>query len=188
MGLWLGHGYGENFSPYGFRWDGQRQAIALLDVTFTDGTRRRLTTDPSWKWSLGPITADDLYDGESYDAREERDGWDESGFDDRSWRSVSTVDAPRGALRSNTMPPVRVVDTLRPRKVTEIRPGTYVYDFGQNIAGWARLRCRGCGRYTHHHAYRRGAQRRRHAGYRHQSGCRGDRHLHPRGDGPSREL
>ncbi|MFD8158538.1 family 78 glycoside hydrolase catalytic domain [Streptomyces malaysiensis] len=143
VGLWLGHGYGENFSPYGFRWNGRRQAIALLDVTFTDGTRRRLTTDPSWKWSLGPITADDLYDGESYDAREERDGWDESGFDDGSWCSVSTVDAPRGALRSNTMPPVRVVDTLRPRKVTEIRPGTYVYDFGQNIAGWARLSAEG---------------------------------------------
>ncbi|XNN04812.1 family 78 glycoside hydrolase catalytic domain [Streptomyces sp. Inha503] len=92
VGLWLGHGYGENFSRYGFRWNGRRQAIALLDVTFTDGTRRRLTTDPSWKWSLGPITADDLYDGESYDARKEQDGWDESGFDDRSWESVSVVE------------------------------------------------------------------------------------------------
>ncbi|GAA2330685.1 alpha-rhamnosidase [Streptomyces violaceusniger] len=143
VGLWLGHGYGENFSRYGFRWNGRRQAIALLDVTFTDGTRRHLTTDPSWKWSIGPITADDLYDGESYDARKEQDGWDESGFDDRSWEGVSMVDAPRGALRSNTMPPVRVTDTLRARKVTELRPGTYVYDFGQNIAGWARLSAKG---------------------------------------------
>ncbi|MFD0441540.1 alpha-L-rhamnosidase N-terminal domain-containing protein [Streptomyces indonesiensis] len=134
MGLWLGHGYGDNFSRYGFRWNGQRQAIALLDITFTDGSRRRLTTDPSWKWSIGPITADDLYHGESYDARKEQDGWDESGFDDRSWDAVSRVDAPQGALRSNTMPPVRVTDTLRARKVTELRPGTYVYDFGQNIA------------------------------------------------------
>ncbi|WP_442805336.1 family 78 glycoside hydrolase catalytic domain [Streptomyces sp. GMR22] len=143
VGLWLGHGYGDNFSRYGFRWNGQRQAIALLDVTFTDGTRRRLTTDPSWKWSIGPITADDLYDGESYDARKEQAGWDESGFDDRSWDAVSMVDAPQGALRSNAMPPVRVTDTLRARKVTEPRPGTYVYDFGQNIAGWARLSAKG---------------------------------------------
>ncbi|WP_413116654.1 family 78 glycoside hydrolase catalytic domain [Streptomyces sp. CY1] len=143
VGLWLGHGYGENFSRYGFRWNGQRQAVMLLDVTFTDGTRRRLTTDPSWKWSIGPITADDLYDGESYDARKEQAGWDEPGFDDRSWRSVSMVDAPQGAPRSNTMPPLRVTDTLRPRKVTEVRPGGYVYDFGQNIAGWARLSAKG---------------------------------------------
>lgn len=143
VGLWLGHGYGENFSRYGFRWNGQRQAIVLLDVTFTDGTRRRLTTDPSWKWSIGPITADDLYDGESYDARREQDGWDESSFDDRSWDVVSMVHAPQGTLRSNTMPPVRVTDTLRARKVTELRPGTYVYDFGQNIAGWARLSAKG---------------------------------------------
>ncbi|WP_205587859.1 family 78 glycoside hydrolase catalytic domain [Streptomyces sp. 11-1-2] len=143
VGLWLGHGYGENFSRYGFRWNGQRQAVMLLDVTFTDGTRRRLTTDPSWTWSIGPITADDLYDGESYDARKEQDGWDEPGFDDRSWDSVSMVDAPRGSPRSDTMPPLRVTDTLRPRKVTEIRPGTYVYDFGQNIAGWAHLSAKG---------------------------------------------
>ncbi|MFJ2197376.1 family 78 glycoside hydrolase catalytic domain [Streptomyces violaceusniger] len=143
VGLWLGHGYGENFSRYGFRWNGRRQAVMLLDVTFTDGTRRRLTTDPSWTWSIGPITADDLYDGESYDARKEQDGWDEPGFDDRSWDNVSMVDAPRGSPRSDTMPPLRVTDTLRPRKVTEIRPGTYVYDFGQNIAGWARLSAKG---------------------------------------------
>ncbi|MER8161983.1 family 78 glycoside hydrolase catalytic domain [Streptomyces sp. NPDC094472] len=143
VGLWLGHGFGDNFSRYGFRWNGQRQAIMLLDVTFTDGTRRRLTTDPSWKWSIGPITADDVYDGESYDARKEQAGWDEPGFDDGSWENVSVVDAPRGSLRSNTMPPVRVTDTLKPRKVTEIRPGTDVYDFGQNIAGWARLSAKG---------------------------------------------
>lgn len=143
VGLWLGHGYGENFSPYGFRWTGPRQAVMLLDVTFTDGTRRSITTDPSWKWSLGPITADDLYDGETYDAREEQAGWDRAGFDDRSWERVAEAEAPRGDLRSNTMPPIRVTDTLKPVKVTEPRPGTYVYDFGQNIAGWARLGAEG---------------------------------------------
>lgn len=47
VGLWLGNGYGENFSPYGFRWTGKRQAVMLLDVTYADGSHSRLTTDPT---------------------------------------------------------------------------------------------------------------------------------------------
>ncbi|MGY0021316.1 family 78 glycoside hydrolase catalytic domain [Streptomyces sp. YJ-C3] len=143
VGLWLGHGYGDNFSPYGFRWRGGRQAMMLLDVTFTDGSRRTLTTDSSWKWSDSPITADDLYDGESYDARKEQQGWDRPGFDEAGWQQVAPADAPKGELHANTMPPVRVTDTLTPVRVTEPRQGTRVYDFGQNIAGWPRLRAKG---------------------------------------------
>ncbi|MFJ8825296.1 family 78 glycoside hydrolase catalytic domain [Streptomyces sp. NPDC102467] len=143
VGLWLGHGYGDNFSPYGFRWEGGRQAVMLLDVTFADGTRRTLTTDSSWKWSDSPITADDLYDGESYDAREEQQGWDRPSFDDAGWKTVAPADPPQGELHANTMPPVRVTDTLALVRMTEPRPGTRVYDFGQNIAGWPRLRAKG---------------------------------------------
>lgn len=143
VGLWLGNGYGENFSQYGFRWTGKRQAVMLLDVTYTDGSHSRLTTDPTWKWSTGPITADDLYDGESYDARMQQPGWDRPGFDDGAWQATTGADAPKGELRASTMPAIEVADTLDPVKVTEPRPGTYVYDFGQNIAGWARLRAEG---------------------------------------------
>ncbi|NEB75365.1 family 78 glycoside hydrolase catalytic domain [Streptomyces sp. SID14478] len=143
VGLWLGHGYGENYNPYGFRWPGQRQAIMLLDITYTDGTHGTVTTDPSWRWSDGPITADDLYDGESYDARKEQPGWDAPDFDDHAWKDTARVDAPKGVLHANTMPPVRVTDTLAPVEVTQPQPGTYIYDFGQNIAGWARIGARG---------------------------------------------
>ncbi|MCX4647961.1 family 78 glycoside hydrolase catalytic domain [Streptomyces sp. NBC_01446] len=143
VGLWLGHGYGKNYNPYGFRWQGQRQAIMLLDVTYADGTHAKVTTDPSWKWANGPVTADDLYDGESYDARQEQPGWDTPHFDAHTWKNTVPVQAPKGALHANTMPPVRVTDTLTPVKVTQPRPGTYVYDFGQNIAGWARIGARG---------------------------------------------
>lgn len=143
VGLWLGHGYGDNFSPYGFRWRGGRQALMLLDVTFTDGSHQTITTDSSWKWSDSPITADDLYDGESYDARKEQPGWDRPGFDDTGWQPVAPADAPQGALHASTMPPVRVTDTLAPVRVSEPHPGTRVYDFGQNIAGRPRLRAGG---------------------------------------------
>uniref|UniRef100_UPI00396A315F family 78 glycoside hydrolase catalytic domain n=1 Tax=Actinacidiphila rubida TaxID=310780 RepID=UPI00396A315F len=143
VGIWLGTGYGAHFSPYGFRWSGPPQAIMLIHVTYTDGTTADITTDPSWKWSTGPVLADDLYNGETYDARAEQHGWDTGGFDDTAWHPVTTATAPSATLAADTMPPVRVVQDLRPVKVTQPRPGTFVYDFGQNFAGWERIGARG---------------------------------------------
>ena len=40
-------------------------------------------------------------------------------------------------------PPVRVTQHLRPRRVTRPAPGTYLYDLGQNMVGWARLKVKG---------------------------------------------
>lgn len=143
VGIWLGHGYGPNFSPYGFRWLGPLQAIVLIDVTYTDGTHQTITSDDGWSWSTGPITANDIYDGEDYDARLEQPGWDQAGFGASTWKPVTTVAAPSTSLVADDLPPVRVVQTLRPVRMTEPEPGVYVYDLGQAIAGWEQLRVRG---------------------------------------------
>ncbi|TCO55684.1 alpha-L-rhamnosidase [Actinocrispum wychmicini] len=139
VGIWLGTGYGPRFSQYGFRWPGPDQAILLLTVTFTDGTQRTVSTDDSWRWSAGPITADDIYDGETYDARLQQDSWDKPGFNESAWHPVRTTAAPSPVLASSDLPPIRVAQTLRATKLTQPQPGMYVYDFGQNIAGWERL-------------------------------------------------
>ncbi|MEW2517049.1 family 78 glycoside hydrolase catalytic domain [Actinacidiphila alni] len=142
-GLWLGNGYDANFSPYGFRWTGPKQALLYIDVTFTDGSHQAITTDGTWKWATGPITGDSIYHGESYDARLERTGWDGPGYDDSGWQQVRQVAAPTGALQADTMPPITVAQTLGAVKLTQPQPGVYVYDFGQNIAGWEVLRTQG---------------------------------------------
>ncbi|WUP95344.1 glycoside hydrolase family 78 protein [Streptomyces sp. NBC_00252] len=143
VGLWLGNGYDERFSPYGFRWTGPQQAVVLLDVTYTDGHRQTITTDNKWSWSTGPITSNGIYAGETYNAELEKPGWDTPGFDATSWQPVRTVQAPTGTLTAATAPPIRVTDTLAPVRLTQPKPGVYVYDFGQNIAGWERLRVKG---------------------------------------------
>lgn len=143
VGLWLGNGYDERFSPYGFRWSGPQQAVMLLDVTYTDGHRQTITTDNKWSWSTGPITSNGIYAGESYNAKLEKPGWDKPGFDAAGWQPVRTVQAPTGTLTAATAPPVRVTDTLASVKLTQPKPGVYVYDFGQNIAGWERLHAKG---------------------------------------------
>ncbi|MFC1436296.1 family 78 glycoside hydrolase catalytic domain [Streptacidiphilus sp. N1-3] len=143
VGMWLGTGYGPNFSPYGFRWAGPEQAIVLLVVTYADGSRQTVASDGSWTWSASPISANDLYNGESYDARFEHPGWDRPGFNDAGWQPVRTVAAPSGALTAASLPPLRVTGTISPVKLTQPQSGVYVYDFGQNIAGWERLRVQG---------------------------------------------
>ncbi|MER6442712.1 family 78 glycoside hydrolase catalytic domain [Streptomyces sp. NPDC001185] len=143
VGLWLGNGYDERFSPYGFRWSGPQQAVMLLDVTYADGHRQTITTDNKWSWSTGPITSNGIYAGESYNAELENPGWDKPGFDAASWQPVRTVQPPTGTLAAATAPPIRVTDTLAPVKLTQPKSGVYVYDFGQNIAGWERVHVKG---------------------------------------------
>jgi hypothetical protein len=47
--------------------------------------------DDGRTWSDGPITANDIYAGETYDARLEQRGWDQAGFDASTWKSVTPL-------------------------------------------------------------------------------------------------
>jgi alpha-L-rhamnosidase len=143
LGLVLGEGYGPTFSSNSWRWLGPRQALALLEVTYKNGSHQRVVSDNSWRWSEGPIRSDSIYGGETYDARLSQEGWDEPGFAAGAWSPVQDVASPGGTLEADTTPPLRVVQTLRPLALTQPQPGVYVFDLGQNIAGWARLHVQG---------------------------------------------
>ena len=50
------------------------------------------------------------------------------------------TEGPAGRLVSQAAyPPIRIVKTIRPRRVTNPRPGVYIFDFEQNFAGFVRL-------------------------------------------------
>ncbi len=117
--------------------------LLQLSVEFEDGRRVELASDGSWKAQRGPIVSDSIYDGEVYDARLEASGWDQPGFDDSSWKPVEVVAGSNGILSAQMMPPIRVADTLMPRRMTNPQPGVFVFDLGQNMSGWAQLRVRG---------------------------------------------
>jgi alpha-L-rhamnosidase len=65
--------------------------VAQLDVTYTDGTSARFGTDPTWRSTAGPVTGDDFYYGETYDARKAVSGWDSAAFDDSAWPLAHAV-------------------------------------------------------------------------------------------------
>lgn len=147
LGVWLGNGryYAPRTTePLGTTTYGFPKLLLQLELEYTDGTRDTIVSDGSWKLTTaGPITANNEYDGEDYDARQELSGWAESGFDDRAWAAAQTVAAPGGRLAAQMIEPIRVTGKIKPRSVNEIRPGVFIYDFGQNIVGWCRLQVRG---------------------------------------------
>ena len=143
IGIWLGNGYDAEYSKWGWRYAGPRCAIAQLQVELADGTQTCVVSDGSWQTAPGPIIRCGIYWGESYDARQEQQDWSTPRLDHQSWSNVVEVDGPQGKLVPGNMPPIRVVETRRPKKVTQPRPGLFVFDMGQNFAGWVRLRVRG---------------------------------------------
>ncbi|MGB0081329.1 MAG: family 78 glycoside hydrolase catalytic domain, partial [Terracidiphilus sp.] len=118
---------------------GQLKCTVQLHIEFTDGSTADILSDGSWKTAPGPITFSSTYGGEDFDARLEPQGWDRAGFDDSQWRVVSVVDGPGGALTPEMAPPIRVMHTYAPVKVTQPKPGVTVYDLGQNFAGWPEI-------------------------------------------------
>ncbi len=123
---------------------GYPKLLFQLEIEYADGTVAMIVSDESWKVTdKGPIRANSEYDGETYDARKELDGWSSPGFQDSDWQAVEIVEAPTGVLSSEMAEPIRVMDTLRPVAITSPKPGVYVFDMGQNMVGWCRLRVHG---------------------------------------------
>lgn len=140
VGIMLGNG--RYVKAYGY--DGLPKAILELNIEFVDGSTKSIVTDETWKSAQGPILSNDIYGGETYDARLERPGWDLPGYDDSDWDEVKVADEPGGKLVSQaSFPPIKVTRTIPPLRISAPRPQVYVYDFGQNFTGWVRLRVRG---------------------------------------------
>ena len=121
-----------------------RKLILQLMIRYVDGGEEVFVSDDTWNTEYGPVVEDDLCDGETYDARLERSGWWEPSYDDSGWSGASLAVPPGGELASQaTLQPIRRVDFLKPLNLSNPKPGLFIYDFGQNFAGWAKLRVQG---------------------------------------------
>lgn len=145
LGAWLGNGwYSGSLGMAGNQYYGtQPWYSAQLVVTHTDGTTTVVGTDDTWKTATSPIRSDDLYHGETYDARLAVSGWDSPGFDDGTWDAPVVRTDPLPNLVSQVDNGVTVQEEFRPVAITQPRPGVWVFDLGQNFTGWNRLAVRG---------------------------------------------
>lgn len=115
--------------------------LAQLEVDLADGRRITISTDEKWKTSLsGSILWSDLLDGEGRDLRREIAGWNEPDFDESGWKPAYSQPRDETALVWPRCQPVRAVRTISPVSMREVKPNVFVYDFGQEISGYCRLK------------------------------------------------
>lgn len=140
IGVILGNGW-YNFQSKAV-WDYERApwrnrpAFCLdLRITYEDGSIETISSDETWKTSLGPIVFNSIYTGEHYDARLEQPGWNTVNFDDSKWKNVIYRKAPGEYISAQSMQPIRNVQEIKPVSMQRINDSTYVYNLGRNIAG-----------------------------------------------------
>ncbi len=138
---------GENWNFFGDR----LSLIAVLTLEYEDGSTEVLTTnEQAWQASQdGPVVYGSLFQGEVEDLRKST----EAGWEAAVSIPLSEENAFIGEMRQGPFAPpefinydevrflpqedrgVQVVEKLTARALTEPRPGVYIYDLGQNIAG-----------------------------------------------------
>lgn len=147
LGLIVGNGfYGQSISwkndPESDR-DlafGKPAVRLLIKVTYADGTQQDFYTSEKWKNSTGPIVFDNVYGGDTYDARIEIGNWSTSGYDDSAWSKIKIVSPKLNKISIQEMPPIRRLKELAPQRVFKSPvTGNWIVDFGQNIAGWVQI-------------------------------------------------
>ena len=148
IGVLLGNGWYNHQSKAVWDFDRapwrNRPTFCLdLRITYSDGTVETIPTDLSWKTASGALVFNSIYTGEHYDARLEQKGWNQPDFDDSQWHGVSFRSAPSQQVVAEQSRPIRHVQTFPARSVKQINDRTYLFDFGQNMAGVTRIRMSG---------------------------------------------
>lgn len=146
LGIILGNGfYGQNIS---WKNDPESQkdlaygppAVRLLiKLHYKDGSKADFYTDETWKEATGPIVFNNIYGGDTYDARYELNDWSRTDYSDEKWEQVKIVSPELNKVSAQQIPPIKKLKVLDPQKVFKATDGNWIVDFGQNIAGWVQL-------------------------------------------------
>lgn len=146
FGIILGNGfYGQNIS---WKRDpesdkdlafGPPTVRCLVKLKYTDGSEYDFYTDNTWKEATGPIVFNNIYGGDTYDARFELGDWNHTGYDDATWGHAKEVSPKIKKVSAQQIPPIKKLKQLEPQKVFKGADGEWIVDFGQNIAGWVKL-------------------------------------------------
>lgn len=135
----------------GHGWYGMPKILLRLVVEHQDGTSYDQVSGRVFSFCSirpGAWLNDSVYEGEIFDSRRAVPEWDGTPLAPvppepprhelpMGGRRASS---PGGKLVANSTDPIRVVRRFAPRSVSNPKPGVYVIDVGQNMAGWMRMR------------------------------------------------
>ena len=116
---------------------------AQLMIEHTDGSIEWIKTSPQWQAAPSQIVSSELYDGETQDARLIETGWATPAFHASKWLAVSMIQPKPVRIEAEDFPPIRFERAVAAKTLSEPKPGVYVFDFGQNLAGVERVRLQG---------------------------------------------
>ncbi len=146
---------------------GAAPALLLqLLVELEDGSTLTVASDSHFQAATGPLLEAEHYDGETYDARLEQPGWNTTNFDARRWTAcveglehipatppefaLAALDwakpargkahASHLAVVASPGPRIGRIATVPSVGYSQPKPGVHVYDLGQNLVGWLRLK------------------------------------------------
>ncbi|WP_109484333.1 alpha-L-rhamnosidase [Occallatibacter savannae] len=127
---------------------------AQLRIEHQDGRVEWVATDETWKAGPSYIVSSELYDGERQDLRIATPADHDSLVNQESsvmngalsavreaetFQPAQVIEPKEIAIEAQDFEPIRVERTIAAVKVTEPKPGVFIYDFGQNMAGVEKL-------------------------------------------------
>lgn len=118
-------------------------AFAQLEIVFEDGAIQSVVTDESWISGPSAVLSNDLYDGETIDARLFDETWLQRDFDAKGWVGVHTLNFDTSLLEPYVGPPVSIWRELPVQRIMTSPSGKTLIDFGQNLVGWVRVTVKG---------------------------------------------
>lgn len=144
LGVMLGNGWYNMFSRgvWSFDksvWRNDPTVRIQLRILYNNGKVESIISDEDWKSFPGPVVFNSIRQGEEFDARLEPEGWSKPGFDDSQWFPVRLVQGPQGIMTAQSLPPIQEMQYVEPVKIYKTKRGTWVCDFGQNMAGYVQL-------------------------------------------------
>ncbi|MCD7833947.1 MAG: glycoside hydrolase family 78 protein [Lachnospiraceae bacterium] len=161
--IWLGEGWFKGRLGFdgGFTdiYGDRLYAIAELYVKNEQGEKLAVQTDDTWESRVSPITFNNIYDGEVYDAR--REYWSAFLMETRAGNSLGgsaealpqsagmpeygavELAAPErcGALTDRYGLPIVKKESFAVKELIHTPKGETVLDFGQEITGWVEIDC-----------------------------------------------
>jgi alpha-L-rhamnosidase len=149
LGVMLGHGWynqyqvwkGAEYMPLMVY--GQPVFMCQLVIHKKNGDREVLGSGESWEWTPGPITYSNIYGGEHYDARREIKSWNLPGDPEGEWYPSENPEIHPVELFQQFAEPIRIMDEKQAVEIINQGDGSYIFDFGQNLAGWMELKIQG---------------------------------------------
>lgn len=120
---------------------------AQLRIEHQDGRVEWVATDANWRARPSYIVSSELYDGEKQDLRiatpahrdeDATDGSELAGAA-QTFEAAQIVQPKEIPIEAQDFEPIRVERTMPALKMTQPKPGVFIYDFGQNMAGVEKL-------------------------------------------------